>query len=57
MKKNQDEKSVIFTMMHQGQQENQMSNQCVSCHQLYRGILKEQPEKSSKLQYNPSQYR
>lgn len=44
-------------MMHLGQQENQMSNQCEFCHQVYPGILKERPEqKSSEFQYN-SQYK
>jgi hypothetical protein len=46
----QEKKESIITMMRLGQQENQMSNQCESCHQVYPGILKEQPEqKSSKL--------
>jgi hypothetical protein len=37
-------KESKITTMHLDQQENQMSNQCESCHQVYLRILKEQPE-------------
>jgi hypothetical protein len=51
-------KESKITTMHLDQQENQMSNQCESCHQVYPGILKEQPEqKSSKLKYKFSQFK